>query len=46
MKIQIRNKNINLILKCNEESILRLADKLRLNQIFLNIINNAMNNYK
>ena len=43
MKNQIRNKKINLILKCKEESILIVADKLRLNQIFLNIINNAIN---
>ena len=42
---QIRNKKISLILKCKEEnSILLVADKLRLNQVFLNIINNAINN--
>ena len=38
----IQNKNINLILKCKEDSILIVADKLRLNQVFLNIINNAI----
>ena len=43
LKNQIRNKKINLILKCKEESILIVADKLRLNQVFLNIINNAIN---
>jgi two-component system, OmpR family, sensor histidine kinase VicK len=42
LKNQIRDKNINLILKCNEESISLIADKLRLNQVFLNIINNAI----
>ena len=39
----IQNKNINLILKCKDDSILIVADKLRLNQVFLNIINNAIN---
>ncbi|MGH9979946.1 MAG: sensor histidine kinase, partial [Nitrososphaeraceae archaeon] len=42
LKNQIRDKNINLILKCNEESISLVADKLRLSQVFLNIINNAI----
>ena len=40
---QIRNKKMSLILKCKEDSILIVADKLRLNQVFLNIINNAIN---
>ncbi len=40
---QIRDKKISLILKCKEDSILIVADKLRLNQVFLNIINNAIN---
>ena len=40
---QIQNKKISLILKCKEDSILIVADKLRLNQVFLNIINNAIN---
>ncbi|MDW3612745.1 MAG: HAMP domain-containing sensor histidine kinase, partial [Nitrososphaeraceae archaeon] len=43
LKNQIRDKKISLILKCNEDSILLVADKLRLNQVFLNIINNAIN---
>ena len=34
---------MSLILKCKEDSILIVADKLRLNQVFLNIINNAIN---
>ena len=42
LKNQIRDKKISLILKCKEESILIVADKLRLNQVFLNIINNAI----
>jgi signal transduction histidine kinase len=44
LKNQIIGKKISLILKCNEDSILLVADKLRLNQVFLNIINNAINN--
>ena len=40
---QIQNKKMSLILKCKEDSILIVADKLRLNQVFLNIINNAIN---
>jgi signal transduction histidine kinase len=40
---QIRDKKINLILKCNEESISLVADKLRLSQVFFYIINNAIN---
>ena len=43
LKNQIRDKKMSLILKCNEESILLVADKLRLSQVFLNIINNAIN---
>ena len=43
LKSQIRDKKISLILKCKEDSILLVADKLRLNQVFLNIINNAIN---
>ena len=46
LKNQIQNEKINLkinlILKCKEDSILIVADKLRLNQVFLNIINNAI----
>ena len=42
LKNQIQDKKINLILKCKEDSILIVADKLRLNQVFLNIINNAI----
>ncbi len=42
LKNQILDKKISLILKCNEDSILLVADKLRLNQVFLNIINNAI----
>ena len=44
LKNQIIGKKISLILKCKEDSILLVADKLRLNQVFLNIINNAINN--
>ena len=40
---QIQNKKISLMLKCKEDSILIVADKFRLNQVFLNIINNAIN---
>ncbi|HSF51704.1 MAG TPA: HAMP domain-containing sensor histidine kinase, partial [Nitrososphaeraceae archaeon] len=43
LNTQIREKKISLILKCNEDSILLFADKFRLNQVFLNIINNAIN---
>ncbi len=43
LKNQIRNKKISLILKYKEDSILLVADKLRFNQVFLNIINNAIN---
>ncbi|HEU5171998.1 MAG TPA: HAMP domain-containing sensor histidine kinase [Nitrososphaeraceae archaeon] len=43
LKNQILGKKISLILKCNKDSILLVADKLRLNQVFLNIINNAIN---
>ena len=46
LKNQIRDKKISLILKCNEDSILLVADKLRINQVFLNLINNAINNVK
>ena len=43
---QIRkSKKMSLILKCKEDSILIIADKLRLNQVFLNIINNAIKMY-
>lgn len=34
---------IQPIHRSNEDSILIVADKLRLNQVFLNIINNAIN---
>ena len=44
LKSQIGDKKISLILKCKEDSILLVADlKFRLNQVFLNIINNALN---
>ncbi|HJS65463.1 MAG TPA: HAMP domain-containing sensor histidine kinase [Nitrososphaeraceae archaeon] len=43
LKSQLCDEKISLVLKCNEDSILLVADKLRLNQVFLNIINNAMN---
>ena len=43
LKNQIRDKKISLILKCNEDSILLVADKLRINQVFLNLINNSIN---
>jgi nitrogen-specific signal transduction histidine kinase len=39
---QIGVKKISLILKCEEDSILLVADKLCLNQVILNIINNAI----
>jgi signal transduction histidine kinase len=42
VKNQIGVKKISLILKCKEDSILLVADKLRLNQVILNIINNAI----
>ena len=31
-------------MKCNKVSIFLFADKFRLNQVFLDIINNAINN--
>jgi signal transduction histidine kinase len=43
LKSQIRDKKISLVLKCNEDSILLVADKLRLSQVVLNLINNAIN---
>jgi signal transduction histidine kinase len=43
LKTQMQNKKIILTLKGKEDSILIVADKLRLNQVFLNIINNAIN---
>jgi signal transduction histidine kinase len=43
LKNQTRDKKMSLILKCKEDSILLVADKFRLNQVFLNIINNAIN---
>ncbi|MGB9168854.1 MAG: HAMP domain-containing sensor histidine kinase [Nitrososphaeraceae archaeon] len=43
LKSQIRDKKISLVLRCNEDSILLVADKLRLSQVFLNIIDNAIN---
>lgn len=43
LKNQIPDKKISLILNCNEDSILLVADKLRLNQALLNLINNAIN---
>ncbi|HLN35051.1 MAG TPA: HAMP domain-containing sensor histidine kinase [Nitrososphaeraceae archaeon] len=43
LKNQILGKKISLILKCNKDSITMVGDELRLNQVFLNIINNAIN---
>jgi signal transduction histidine kinase len=43
LKNQIRDKKMSLLLKSNQESISLVADKLRLSQVFLNIINNAIN---
>jgi signal transduction histidine kinase len=43
LKNQIRDKKMSLFLKSNQESISLVADKLRLSQVFLNIINNAIN---
>jgi signal transduction histidine kinase len=40
---QTKGKNISLVLKSNEESVKLVADKLRVNQVFLNMINNAIN---
>jgi signal transduction histidine kinase len=40
---QTKGKNISLVLKSKEESVRLVADKLRVNQVFLNIINNAIN---
>jgi signal transduction histidine kinase len=42
VKNQIGVKKISLNLECKEDSILLVADKLRLNQVILNIINNAI----
>ena len=38
----IKKHKISLILRCNQDSILLVADKFRLNQVILNIINNAI----
>jgi signal transduction histidine kinase len=43
LKNQIRDKKMSLFLKSNQESISLVADKMRLSQVFLNIINNAIN---
>src|SRR5574339_257497 len=39
---QTKGKNISLVLKSKEKSVRLVADKLRVNQVFLNIINNAI----
>ena len=43
LEYQIKGKNISLVLKSKEKSIRLVADKLRVNQVFSNIINNAIN---
>jgi signal transduction histidine kinase len=39
---QTKGKNISLVLNNKEKSVKLVADKLRVNQVFLNIINNAI----
>ena len=39
---QTKGKNISLVLNSKEKSVKLVADKLRVNQVFLNIINNAI----
>ncbi|MGZ5548670.1 MAG: ATP-binding protein [Nitrososphaeraceae archaeon] len=39
---QITNKKIKIDLQCNEKSLNVIGDKIRLNQVFLNLINNSI----
>ena len=39
---QITNKKIKIDLQCNEKSFNVIGDKIRLNQVFLNLINNSI----
>ncbi|MGI9010225.1 MAG: ATP-binding protein [Nitrososphaeraceae archaeon] len=39
---QINNKKIKIDLQCNEKSLNVMGDKIRLNQVFLNLINNSI----
>ena len=42
IKSQITDKKIKIILKSDEDSIAIIGDKIRLNQVFLNLINNSI----
>ncbi len=39
---QIKNKKIKIDIQCNEKSLNVIGDKIRLNQVFLNLINNSI----
>ncbi len=39
---QINNKKIKIDLQCHEKSFNVIGDKIRLNQVFLNLINNSI----
>lgn len=41
-KSQITDKKIKIILKCGDNSLNVIGDKIRLNQVFLNLINNSI----
>ncbi len=41
-KSQITDKKIKIILKCSDNSLNVIGDKIRLNQVFLNLINNSI----
>ena len=42
MKNQITDKKIKIILKCSDDSLNVIGDKIRLNQVLLNLINNSI----
>lgn len=42
IKSQITDKKIKIILKSNDDSIDIIGDKIRLNQVYLNLINNSI----
>ena len=42
IRSQINDKKIKIILKCNDNSLSVVGDKIRLNQVFLNLINNSI----
>jgi signal transduction histidine kinase len=42
IRSQINDKKIKIILKCSDNSLNVIGDKIRLNQVFLNLINNSI----